>query len=151
MAAEATPLSILRISCQASSEHEHFQQCTKFSLLCNRGLGPLAVTVLPIPLASRAAATACAAVHGVAPRMCGKRLDEWADWVLRTVQRCSAPSTAARDGDLLSAPAVGMDVAELSHKPNAPRSPAGDRPITAALQAELTKAEALAAGHRGGL
>jgi hypothetical protein len=41
-----------------------------------------------------------------------------------------------------------VDVAELSHKPMPARSPAGDRPITAALQAELTKTEALAAGHR---
>jgi hypothetical protein len=48
-----------RISCQASAEH--FQQCAEFLLLRNRGLGPLAVAVLPISLASRAAATACAA------------------------------------------------------------------------------------------
>jgi hypothetical protein len=39
-------------SCQASAEH--FQQCAEFLLLRNRGLGPLAVTVLPIPLARRA-------------------------------------------------------------------------------------------------
>jgi hypothetical protein len=51
-----------------------------------------------------------------------------------------------------------VDVAELSHKPMPTRSPAGDRPITAtlkacreALQAELTKAEAFAAGSPGGL
>jgi hypothetical protein len=48
-----------------------------------------------------------------------------------------------------------VDVAELSHKPMPARSSAGDRPITAtlkacreALQAELTKAEAFAAGHQ---
>jgi hypothetical protein len=35
--------------CQASPEH--FQQCAEFPLLRNRGLGPLAVTVLPIPIA----------------------------------------------------------------------------------------------------
>ena len=35
---------------QASAEH--FQQCTEFPLLRNRSLGPLAVTVLPIPPAS---------------------------------------------------------------------------------------------------
>jgi hypothetical protein len=46
--------------CQAVAEH--FQQCAESPLLCNRGLGALAVTVLPIPLARRAAATACAAV-----------------------------------------------------------------------------------------
>jgi hypothetical protein len=39
---------------------EHFQQCAEFLLLRNGGLGPLAVTVLGIPLARRAAATACA-------------------------------------------------------------------------------------------
>jgi hypothetical protein len=33
---------------QASGEH--FQQCTEFPLLRNRDLGPLVVTVLPIPL-----------------------------------------------------------------------------------------------------
>jgi hypothetical protein len=46
---------------------EHFQQCAEFALLRNRGLGALAVAVLPIPLASRAAATACAAVQSAAP------------------------------------------------------------------------------------
>jgi hypothetical protein len=47
-------------SCQASAEH--FQQCAEFLLLRNRGFGALAVTVLPVPLARRAAATACTAV-----------------------------------------------------------------------------------------
>jgi len=51
-------------SCQASTEH--FEQCAEFLLLRNRGLGPLAVTVLPIALARRAAATACAAVQSAA-------------------------------------------------------------------------------------
>ena len=37
---------------QASAEHS--QQCAEFPLLRNRGLGPLAVTVLPIPLAGGA-------------------------------------------------------------------------------------------------
>jgi hypothetical protein len=46
--------------CQASAEH--FQQCAEFLLLRNRGLGPLAVTVLLIPFARRAAATPCVAV-----------------------------------------------------------------------------------------
>ena len=48
-------------SCQASAEH--FQQCAEFLPLRNRGLGPLAVTVLPIPFARRGTATACAAVQ----------------------------------------------------------------------------------------
>jgi len=42
-------------SCQASAEH--FQQCAEFSPLRNRALGLLAVTVLPVPLARRGAAT----------------------------------------------------------------------------------------------
>src|SRR5947208_466178 len=46
---------------------EHFQQCAQFALLRNRGLGPLAVTVLPVPLACRPAAIACAAVQSTAP------------------------------------------------------------------------------------
>ncbi|SRR6266851_3527090 len=50
---------------------------------------------------------------------------------------------------------VVVDVAQLAHKPMPTRSPAGDHPITAtfkarveALQAEPTKVEASAAGHR---
>jgi len=50
-------MTILR---QASAEH--FQQRAEFPLLRDRRLGALAVTVLAIPLARRAAATACAAV-----------------------------------------------------------------------------------------
>jgi hypothetical protein len=46
---------------------QRFQQCTEFPLLRNRSLGPLAVTVLSIPLARRAAATACAAVQSTTP------------------------------------------------------------------------------------
>jgi len=40
--------AMLRRSRQASAEH--FQQCAEFPPLRNRGLGPLAVTVLPIRL-----------------------------------------------------------------------------------------------------
>ena len=39
-----------------STSAEQFQQCAEFLPFRNRGLGPLAVTVLPIPLAGRAAA-----------------------------------------------------------------------------------------------
>jgi hypothetical protein len=42
---------------------EHFQQCAEFLPLRNRALCPLAVTVLPIPVAGRPTATACAAEH----------------------------------------------------------------------------------------
>jgi hypothetical protein len=52
-------------SCQASAQY--FQQCAEFPLLRNRGLGPVAVAVLPIALARRAAATVCAAVQSTAP------------------------------------------------------------------------------------
>jgi hypothetical protein len=51
-------------SCQASAEH--FEQCAEFLPLRNRGLGPLAVTVLSVPLARRAAATGRAAVQSAA-------------------------------------------------------------------------------------
>jgi hypothetical protein len=64
---DATPREIgashLRIR-QASAEH--LKQRAEPPSLCNRSLGPLAVAVLPIPLARRAAATACAAVQSTA-------------------------------------------------------------------------------------
>jgi hypothetical protein len=41
--------------CQAVAKHS--QQCAESPLLRNRGLGALAMTVLPIPFARRAAAT----------------------------------------------------------------------------------------------
>jgi hypothetical protein len=46
-------------SSQASAEH--LQQCAEFLPLRNRRFRPLAMTVLPIPLARRVAATPCAA------------------------------------------------------------------------------------------
>jgi hypothetical protein len=55
-------------SCQASTEH--FEQCAEFALFRNCHLGALAVTVLAIALARRAAATACAAVESAAPLFC---------------------------------------------------------------------------------
>src|SRR5262245_35628555 len=59
-----TSPSLHACSCQAGAQH--FQQCAEFLLLRNRGLGPLVVSVLPIALARRAAATACAAVQSAA-------------------------------------------------------------------------------------
>jgi hypothetical protein len=53
-------------SCQAGAEH--FQQCAEFLPLRNCGLGPLAVAVLPIPLARRAAARTCADIGKELPR-----------------------------------------------------------------------------------
>jgi hypothetical protein len=44
-----------------------FSERAEFPTLRNSSLRTLAVTVLPIPLASRAAATACAAVQPTAP------------------------------------------------------------------------------------
>jgi hypothetical protein len=45
---------------------EHFQRSAEFLPLRNRGLGPLAVAILPIPFAKRVAATAGAAVQPAA-------------------------------------------------------------------------------------
>jgi hypothetical protein len=50
---------------QASAKH--FQQRAEFLPLRNRGFGTLAVTILPVPFARRAAATARAAVQSTAP------------------------------------------------------------------------------------
>jgi hypothetical protein len=70
------------------------------------------------------------------------------------VKRLRLPRQLANDGKAL----VVVDVAELAHKPMSARSPAGDHPISAtvkarveALQAELMKLEATAAGHRADL
>ena len=52
-----------RQNCSRQASPEHFQQCAKFLPLRNRGVGPLAVTILPIALASRGTATSCAAVQ----------------------------------------------------------------------------------------
>ena len=59
----------IRIRRQGSSQAsaEHFQQCAEFLPLRNRGFGSLAVSVLAIAVARRAAATACAAVQPTAP------------------------------------------------------------------------------------
>jgi hypothetical protein len=49
---------------------------------------------------------------------------------------------------------VVVDVTELAHKPMPARSPAGDHPITArveALQVELARSKPSAAGSPGGL
>jgi hypothetical protein len=58
---------LLDFTCSRQASAKHFQQCAEFLPLRNRGLGPLAVTVLPVPLARRAAASACAAVQSTAP------------------------------------------------------------------------------------
>jgi hypothetical protein len=56
---------------------EHFQQCAEFLPLRNRGLGALAVAVLPIPLARRAAANAAGVAlsrKGAKSRTGGRKL-----------------------------------------------------------------------------
>jgi hypothetical protein len=53
-------------SSQASAEH--FKQCAEFLLLRNRGLGPIAATALPIPLARRGAAAAKATEAAAPPQ-----------------------------------------------------------------------------------
>ena len=47
--------------CLRQASAKHFQQCAEFLPLRNRGLGPLAATVLPVALARRSTATAIAA------------------------------------------------------------------------------------------
>jgi hypothetical protein len=64
---------------------EHFQQCDEFVPLRNSSLRPFAVTVLPIPLATRAATTACAAVQSTAPLFC-----RWRPAGLPALGPCSA-------------------------------------------------------------
>jgi hypothetical protein len=46
---------------------EHFQKSAEHLPLRNRGLSPFAVKILPILLATRRSATACAAVQPTAP------------------------------------------------------------------------------------
>ena len=60
----------LDFTCSCQTGAKHFEQCTEFLLLRNRGLGALAVTALPIALARGTAATACAAVSA---EKCQKR------------------------------------------------------------------------------
>jgi hypothetical protein len=57
-------------SCQASTEH--FEQCAEFALLRNCRLGALAVTVLAIALARRAAQFSMRAVFPQAAFLCGR-------------------------------------------------------------------------------
>ena len=66
-------------------------------------------------------------------------------------KRLRLPRQAANDAKAL----IAVDAAEFTHKPMPTWSPAGDHPVTAmlklrveALEAELTKVEASAAGHR---
>jgi hypothetical protein len=81
----------------------------------------------------------------------GERLNCSPEAARSLAKRLRLPRQLANDGKAL----VVVEVAELAHKPMPARSPAGDRPITTtlkarveALQAELAKVEASAAGHR---
>jgi hypothetical protein len=59
--------AFLDFTCSGQASAEHLQQCAEFLPLCNRGLGALAVTVLPIPLTRRGTTTACGAVQSTPP------------------------------------------------------------------------------------
>ena len=66
-------------------------------------------------------------------------------------KRLRLPRSRGNDGKAR----VSVDIAELNHKPMPSRSPAGHRPDTTALKAQITeledqivKLEAVAAGHR---
>jgi hypothetical protein len=81
----------------------------------------------------------------------GQRLNCSSEAARALAKRLRLPRQRANSGKAL----VAVDISELTHKPMPARSPAGDRPVTAtltahveALQAELAKVEALAAGHR---
>ena len=54
-----------RQNCSRQASPEHFQQCAKFLPLRNRGLGPLAATVLSVALARRAAAATAWSTRGL--------------------------------------------------------------------------------------
>jgi hypothetical protein len=77
----------------------------------------------------------------------GERLSCSPEAARALVKRLRLPRQKANDGKVL----VSVDLSEINHRPMPARSPAGDRPIKArveALQAELAKVEASAAGHR---
>jgi chromosome segregation ATPase len=81
----------------------------------------------------------------------GERLNCSSEGARALAKRLRLPRQRANNGKAL----VAVDISELAHKPMPARSRAGDRPVTAtltarveALQAELAKVEALAAGHR---
>jgi hypothetical protein len=81
----------------------------------------------------------------------GERLSCSPEAARALVKRLRLPRQKANDGKVL----VSVDLSEINHRPMPARSPAGGHPITAALkarvealQAELAKVEASAAGHR---
>ena len=81
----------------------------------------------------------------------GERLNCSPEAARSLVKRLRLPRQKANDGKVL----VSVDLTEINHKPMPARSPAGDHQVTAtlkvrveALQAELAKVEASAAGHR---
>ena len=81
----------------------------------------------------------------------GKRLSCSSEAARSLVKRMRLPRQKANDGKVL----VSVDLSEINHKPMAARSSGGPHPIIAglkarveALQTELAKVEAAAAGHR---
>jgi hypothetical protein len=81
----------------------------------------------------------------------GERLSCSPEAARALVKRLRLPRQKANDGKVL----VSVDLTEINHKPMSPRSSGDNHPIIAslkervgALQAELAKVEASAAGHR---
>jgi hypothetical protein len=81
----------------------------------------------------------------------GKRLSCSSEAARSLVKRMRLPRQKANDGKVL----VSVDLSEINHKPMPARSSAGPQPVIAglkarveALQTELAKVEAAAAGHR---
>jgi hypothetical protein len=81
----------------------------------------------------------------------GERLNCSPEAARALVKRLRLPRQKANDGKVL----VSIELSEVNHKPMPARSPAGHHPVTAtfkarveALQTELAKVEAAAAGHR---
>ena len=81
----------------------------------------------------------------------GERLSCSPEAARSLVKRMRLPRQKANDGKAL----VSVDLSEINHKPMAARSSAGPQPVIAALkgrvealQTELAKVEAAAAGHR---
>src|SRR5262249_29082115 len=91
----------LDFRCSRQASAEHFEQRAEFALLRNHGPCALAVTVLPVPFARRAAATACAAVQSTAAPfsslVSGRACHAWSALrtdVLSEIRRAVVPFTS---------------------------------------------------------
>jgi hypothetical protein len=85
------------------------------------------------------------AVEMLSYNQLGERLGCSPEAARALVKRLRLPRQKANDGKVL----VPVDLSELNHKPMPARSPAGHRhPQSTHREAELSKVETLAAGHR---